>query len=258
MSTRRSLTTVLFYFFLLFSNIGAALPAPDTGLRGNEASGLKPSLENGRRVYLLCAVCHQPEAWGEDDGSYPQIAGQHAGVAVKQMEDIRARNRDTPLMLPFAMLENLTREQIEDVAAYIETLPMSQFNGSGPGTDLKKGARLYQKLCTECHGPEGQGDAEKRVPLLYGQHYKYLVRQFEWIRDGKRRNANEEMLKQIQGLNDNDVSAVMDYVSRLRPPESRLAAPGWRNEDFRHFVRNCRRDEEGSVDYCRTITVDGE
>ena len=75
------------------------------------------------------------------------------------------------------------------------------------------------------------------MPLIQGQHYMYLVRQFRWIRSGKRRNADEEMVKQAERFTGRDVSAVMDYVSRLRPPQQKLAPPGWRNEDFPHFVR---------------------
>ncbi|MCB1853176.1 MAG: cytochrome C, partial [Gammaproteobacteria bacterium] len=39
---------------------------------------LAPNIENGRRVYMVCTVCHTPEGWGRPDGRYPQIAGQIA------------------------------------------------------------------------------------------------------------------------------------------------------------------------------------
>ena len=64
----------------------------------NEVMKLKPNIENGRAVYRVCAVCHLPEAWGTPDGAYPQIAGQSYTVIIKQLTDIRARNRDNPLM----------------------------------------------------------------------------------------------------------------------------------------------------------------
>ena len=59
-----------------------------------QALALTPNLENGRRVYLTCAVCHRPEGWGTLDGTYPQVAGQLPEVIIKQLADIRARNRD--------------------------------------------------------------------------------------------------------------------------------------------------------------------
>ena len=60
-----------------------------------EAIKLAPDVGNGREVYLLCAVCHMPEGWGTEDGYYPQVAGQHSTVIIKQLADILARNRDT-------------------------------------------------------------------------------------------------------------------------------------------------------------------
>ncbi len=40
-----------------------------------EAIKLVPDVDNGRKVYLVCAVCHMPEGWGTQDGYYPQVAG---------------------------------------------------------------------------------------------------------------------------------------------------------------------------------------
>ena len=40
------------------------------------------------------------------------------------------------------------------------------------------------------------------------------------------------MLAQIQGFEDRETRAVLDYVSRLEPPPELQAPPGWRNPDF--------------------------
>jgi cytochrome c553 len=141
------------------------------------------------------------------------------------------------MMFPFTLMEHLSLQQIADVSAYIAGLPMTPVNGVGPGDDLERGKRLYSANCEECHGEQGEGFAEDQMPLLQGQHYEYLVRQFEWIRSGKRRNADEEMVEQIRRFSSRDVSAIMDYTSRLRPPERRVAAPDYRNPDFPRFSR---------------------
>lgn len=214
-------------------------PHPDAAAKEVEkAMTLTPDPERGREVYLLCAVCHQPEGWGTADGDYPQVAGQLYGVIIKQMADIRARNRDTPTMLPFTMLEFMNVQQIADVAAYISRLRMNPENAVGPGTDLERGEQLYRVYCVECHGEQGEGIAAENMPLIQGQHYPYLVRQFEWIANGKRRNADPEMVEQIKGFSERDISAIMDYTSRLSPPTGRLAEPGWTNPDFLEFVRS--------------------
>jgi len=202
-----------------------------------DAIHLTPDIDNGREVYRLCAVCHMPEGWGTEDGYYPQVAGQHSTVIIKQLADILVRNRDTPTMFPFTLLENLQPQEFADVAAYLARLPMTHDNGLGLGTDLDHGKRLYEENCVDCHGRNGEGIEKEYMPLIQGQHYNYLVRQFEWIREGKRRNADDEMVEQIQGFTDRDISAIMDYTSRLKPLAGRRAAPDWQTPDLPDFVR---------------------
>jgi len=107
-----------------------------------EAIHLSPDIDNGREVYRLCAVCHMPEGWGTENGYYPQLAGQHFTVIIKQLADILARNRDTPTMFPFTLLQNLQPQEFADVAAYLSRLPMTRNNGLGPGMDLDHGRKL--------------------------------------------------------------------------------------------------------------------
>jgi len=199
----------------------------------DEALHLTPDLENGLEVYEVCAACHLPEGWGKPDGTFPQLAGQHFKVIIKQLADIRAQNRDNPTMYPFALPKSIGGAQaIADVSGYIAKLPMNPEPGVGPGTDLELGAKLYKENCVRCHGENGEGIADKYYPRIQGQHFKYLVRQFEWIRDGKRRNANPDMVKQIAGFSDKDMVAVMDFVSRQKPPKELVGEPGWENPDF--------------------------
>ena len=97
---------------------------------------------------------------------------------------------------------------------------------------LADGKALYEKECLECHGKNGEGVKEKFYPVIAGQHYKYLLRQMTEIRDGHRRNANPDMVKQIQNFTDEDTVAVLDYVSRLKAPAELVGAPDWVNPDF--------------------------
>jgi cytochrome c553 len=198
------------------------------------ALALTPDVARGLTIYRECAACHKPEGWGTVTGSVPQIAGQHRKVLIKQLADFRAGNRDSVLMVPYAAAEVIGGAQaIADVTAYISTLEISVANGRGQGDDLELGESLYQEHCAQCHGEVGEGGNDGLNPRLQAQHYKYLMRQFQWIRDGKRRNANAEMVAQIHDFDDRQMMAVLDYTSRLLPPEEFRAPPDWKNPDFK-------------------------
>ncbi len=204
-----------------------------------DALELTPNLENGRKLYETCAICHSPQGWGTPDGRYPQIAGQHVNVLIKQLSDIRSGNRDNPTMYPFATSSHLGGIQgIADVSAYISQLPMSPGNSYGPGFDLELGKKVYEKNCLECHGADGAGDNAEFYPTLYGQHYQYMLRQMMWIISGKRRNADATMVKQLREMDMRDLRASIDYASRLEPPKEKVAeTPDWWNPDFkRNFI----------------------
>jgi cytochrome c553 len=231
MQKRSLLKSTLFAAALLFS--GPALAWNEGGGEQGAAEKLTPDRKNGIEVYEVCSACHMMEGWGTDDGTFPQLAGQHRSVLIKQLADIRALNRDNPTMYPFALPSEIGGVQsIVDVTDYISKLPMNPENGVGPGTNLALGEKLYKENCVRCHGDHGEGMPDKYYPLIQAQHYKYLLRQFEWIRDSKRRNANPEMVKQIKGFTQEDMIAVVDYVSRLKPPASKVAPVGWENPDF--------------------------
>ena len=85
---------------------------------------------------------------------------------------------------------------------------------------LAQGKELYEKQCKECHGANGEGNKEKFYPVIAGQHYKYLLRQMTEIRDGKRRNANPDMVKVIKPYTDDQLVAISAYQSSLVMPGS--------------------------------------
>ncbi|MBW2232622.1 MAG: c-type cytochrome [Deltaproteobacteria bacterium] len=203
-----------------------------------KALALTPNVEKGLEIYRSCALCHTPEGWGLRNGTVPQLAGQHRSVVIKQLADIRAGNRDNVMMIPYSSVESIGGAQaVADVAGYIDTLELSIDTGKGDGDALELGERLYRENCVSCHGAAGEGNDAEFVPRIQTQHYNYLVRQFEWIREGKRRNANPDMVKQIQDLGESETHAILDYVSRLEPPEELQAPPGWLNPDFPDWRR---------------------
>lgn len=180
-----------------------------------EALKLKGDVSRGRIAYEICQGCHKPSGSGLPDGTYPQLAGQHATVLIKQMVDIRTGSRDNPKMHPFASEKAVSVQEIADIATYLQGLPIPEDNGKGDGEHLARGKELYGKDCRVCHGDSGEGDRLKFYPIVAGQHYRYLLREARDIRDGVRRNANPKMVKVVKNYTDLDLEAVSDYMSRL-------------------------------------------
>jgi cytochrome c553 len=83
---------------------------------------------------------------------------------------------------------------------------------------------MYVKECIECHKANGEGVKDKFYPVLAGQHYKYLLRQMTEIRDGKRRNANPDMVKIIKNYDNAQLVAISAYQSSLHMPGSTCKA----------------------------------
>lgn len=210
----------------------------EEGGERDSALEMTADLENGLDVYEVCSGCHLPEGWGTPDGTFPQLAGQHSSVLIKQLADIREGNRDNPTMYPFALPRAIGDAQaLADVVGYIENLPMNPANGKGEwaeGTpEFAQGKKLYEDNCVRCHGAQGEGKAAEFYPLIQGQHYEYMLRQFEWIRDGKRRNANPDMVEQIKNFTDKDMKMVINYISRVPVKKEDLApSADWKNPDF--------------------------
>jgi cytochrome c553 len=229
--------------FLLIIGMGLVLLAPANAFAEQKkvdefievALQAEPDLQMGKMLYFNCAICHTPEGWGSLNGRYPQIAGQHQSVILKQLADIQKGNRDNPTMIPFTEpLFFLEPQALADLSAYIEQLPMLPANSVGSGLRLEEGKKLYNEECKECHGENGEGIAKEFYPRIHGQHFQYLLRQMEWVKTGKRRNADEDMVKQFKKYSQDDLEVIADYVSRLRPDKGMLADHlEQKNPDFR-------------------------
>jgi cytochrome c553 len=190
----------------------------------NEIKGeLKQALEargdaqRGKLAFGPCEGCHRSDASGRVSGAYPRLSGQHANVLMKQIADIRGGRRANPKMEPFIDDHVLTPYDIADIAVYLQALPVSAANGKGPGTGIERGKQLYAKDCTTCHGPRGEGDATLFYPMLAAQHYKYLLREVKFIRDGDRRNSNPDMVSVIKPYSSAELEAVADYMAQFPP-----------------------------------------
>jgi cytochrome c553 len=133
---------------ILNNESGEAEAPPRITNELTKALALTPNIENGEKIYPLCAACHMKTGWGKKDGSFPDIAGQHPNVLIKQLEDIAHKHRDNPTMYPFTDPDEIGGLQgIRDVTAYIAALPPTPEPGVGSGEALELGEKLYKEHC---------------------------------------------------------------------------------------------------------------
>jgi cytochrome c553 len=195
----------------------AALPAPEPAPEVRTTLALPADAARGAAAYASCEACHRKDASGRALAATPRLAGQHATVIVKQLLDIRGGRRHNPKMSAFVAEGVLSAQDIADIAAHLQALPLNVATSQGPGDALPSGRQLYAQDCATCHGAEGQGQAQAFRPLVAGQHYRYLLLELGTIRSGERRNSDADMAAVLQGYSTADLEAVADYLSRLKP-----------------------------------------
>ena len=139
-------------------------------MRGEKLIALKAQGDplRGEIAFEVCQGCHDPDAGGEVDGTYPRLPGQHATVLIKQLTDVRAGVRDNQKMYPYAADHVITPQEIADIAVYLQQLPPPEEIGHGPGSDLEQGKAVYDPQCEDCHGVRGEGDAKSSIPAWAG------------------------------------------------------------------------------------------
>ena len=81
------------------------------------------------------------------------------------------------------------------------------------------GAKLYtEKTCNACHGPAGNKPLMPDYPKIAGQNAKYAERQMLDIKSGARANGNSAAMKGVMHLvNDEEIKALAEYISKLKP-----------------------------------------
>jgi cytochrome c553 len=187
-----------------------------------------PDAAHGAELFEKCAACHGADGGGVIAGSTPRIAGQHYRVLVHQIVDFRHGNRWDFRMEGVATSHEVMPElqDIADVAWYVSTLERNGVRGVGDGQYVERGAALYQADCKSCHGAQGEGNNERDVPRIAGQHAAYLARQIYDAVDGRRPQLSSSHGNRFKRLSFAEVMGLSDFIARIGwkaeipPPEA--------------------------------------
>lgn len=166
-----------------------------------------------------CSRCHGALAQGDAAHAIPALAGQRFKYVVRQLANFAGAERESATMQRVISHPVLNEPQTwVDIAAYVNNLPVREAAGTGDGTRVALGRGIFHEQCASCHKMDAHGDDEGFVPSLRGQQYTYLVDQLEKLSEGRRHNADEDLVRFWRSLEDQDVRATADYLSRLTGP----------------------------------------
>jgi len=183
----------------------------------------------GTEFAQYCARCHGPQAQGNAARAIPALAGQRFDYLVRQLANFSGAERESATMHGVVSQAELRNPQAwVDLAAYLNRMPMSHRAQTGDGTRVTLGKAIFEQQCASCHRGDAHGDADGFVPSLRNQHYSYLIVQLHKLGEGYRHNVDENLVRFIASLDEEDLQATADYLSRL--PGAGSGHPVMRND----------------------------
>jgi cytochrome c553 len=199
---------------LLSSSVVSAASSLQSAL--DDVLRQKPNVVAGERQYTqACSACHGIAGEGQAEGLAPRIAGQRFAVIASQLVDFRLGRRTDERMQARASAHVLRGSQdIADVAGYAAQLAGGA-GSRGSGKLVERGAQLFANRCSSCHGARAEGSEQPAVPRLAGQNHRYLERQLHDLIEGRRPAAGRDHLQPLKSLEQDQIYALADYLSRL-------------------------------------------
>ena len=204
----------------LLNVAGAAASPTRVDQLVRNALQLDPNASHGAALYLQnCARCHGQGAIGDPRNVTPALAAQREAYLIKQLADFTELEREGPEMHSVVARSPLNEAQtLADIAAYLSHLPATRAVETSDGKGAELGEAIYQEQCASCHEEDARGDDDGFVPSLRDQHYSYLVRELRALAASHRLNVDTDLVRFIDSLDTEEMTAVADYLSRMRGP----------------------------------------
>jgi cytochrome c553 len=181
---------------------------------------LEPNASQGASLYLQnCARCHGQGAIGDPRNVIPALAAQREAYLIKQLADFTELEREGQQMHSVVARAPLSDPQsLANVAAYLSHLPPAPALETSDGKGVKLGEAIFREQCAACHEQDARGDDDGFVPSLRDQHYSYLVLEMRALAASHRLNVDADLVRFIDSLDTEEMTALADYLSRLRGP----------------------------------------
>ena len=198
--------------YVLAAGIGTLACAVSFGAGSANADNVADAIQT-------CAACH-----GEDgipaDKTFPIVHGQNRAYILNQLHDFKSGRRKNEIMA--GIVAELTNSDMQALARHFAKQQWPANASEPQPADAKKaGAALLEQLnCGGCHHDKYTGDTQR--PRLAGQNAEYLLKTLTEFRDKTRGNFIT-MSAILNGLTDEELKSMSDYLASLPPPVTAAA-----------------------------------
>ena len=195
-------------FLIITLVLGSASAASSADAGPFDAPGASKS--------MVCTACHGPNgnSLGE---TIPIIAGMAPDYFKKTIKDYSEGKRPSPEMEPFS--KYVMQAGVDEIAGYFGEQKRQPPRSKIDANAAKRGAKVGAQ-CAACHGPQGNGDAERGYPALRGQPMGYLQLQSVLFKEDKRKledaAVEDTKKKMMKALSDRDIADLAVYFASLK------------------------------------------
>lgn len=180
-----------------------------------------------------CATCHAADGRANGNKHIPRLDTLTKEYVEASLKAYRNGDRQSGIMQQAA--SQLDDTEINTFAAFIGDLDTRQsaiINTPDTAAIIQQGKELANfgnpkkrvPACSSCHGPKA---SEKSVfyPQLASQRRSYIEQQLKLFKAGKRGGTQRQNLMHIavEGLTNNDISALSAYFASLSPSPAQPA-----------------------------------
>jgi cytochrome c553 len=171
----------------------------------------------GAQKSLVCSACHG-FAGNAPGNTVPVIAGMAPSFFKKAIKDYAEGKRPSSEMEPYS--KYVIQTGLDEIADYFAAQKKTPRPAAkADAKSISRGATLATQ-CAACHGPKGEGDAERAFPALQGQPTGYLQAQMALFGSDKRKlddaAADDNKKRIFKGLGANDIADLAAYYSTLK------------------------------------------
>lgn len=163
----------------------------------------------GRQVASFCAHCHG-EGGNSVKPDVPNLAGQNPAYLIEQLRQFAEGQRRNEFME--GLIKALSTDEKVGIVLFYASEPVAHKPAANAAL-AGRGREHYDKVCFQCHGRDGHGNAQ--FARIAGQQPDYLRSTLQHYRQGVSTRVNPLMNGVARLLSDADIDAVVTYVSAM-------------------------------------------